>query len=113
MDNILTATGVIGAIIFGSTQLIKQVVPDNKWLPILNVVIGIFIGLAYAYTMVGGELAVYAWAGAISGLGAGGFYDLQANVRGLNNQRKSNNLINDGLGEQDLTNTFEQNEDGE
>lgn len=112
MENILTATAVIGTVILASTQMVKQVVSDNKWLPILNVAIGIFIGLIYAYTIVGGELAVYAWAGAISGLGAGGFYDLQANVRGLNNQRKSNNLINDGQGEQDLTHEFDQ-EDGE
>lgn len=112
MDNILTAVAVIGTFILAATQMVKQVVSDNKWLPIINLLIGILIGLIYAITIVGGELAVYAWAGAISGLGAGGFYDLQANVRGLNNQRKSNNLINDGLGEQDLTDTFK-DEDGE
>lgn len=110
MEQILTATAVISVIILASTQMIKQVVSDNKWLPILNVVIGIFIGLIYAYTIVKGDLAVYAWAGAISGLGAGGFYDLQANVKGLNNQRKSTNLINDGKGEQDLTNKDEEGE---
>lgn len=110
MEQILTATAVIGAVILGSTQMIKKIVSDNKWLPILNVAVGIFIGLIYAYTMIGGELAVYGWAGAISGLGAGGFYDLQANVRGINNQRKSNKLINDGKGAQDLTDT---DKDGE
>lgn len=101
MNEILTATAIIGAVILAATQMIKQVVTDNKWLPILNVVIGIVIGLIYALTIVKGDLAVYAWAGAISGLGAGGFYDLQANVKGLNNQRKATTLINDGQGEQD------------
>lgn len=101
MNEILTATAVIGAVILASTQMIKQVVNDNKWLPILNVLIGIAIGVVYALTIVNGEVPVYAWAGAISGLGAGGFYDLQANIKGLNNQRKSTNLINDGKGGQD------------
>lgn len=101
MNEILTATAIIGAVILASTQMIKQAVNDNKWLPILNVLIGIVIGVVYALTIVSGQVAVYAWAGAISGLGAGGFYDLQANIKGLNNQRKSTNLINDGKGEQD------------
>lgn len=101
MNEILTATAIIGAVILATTQMIKQVVSDYKWLPILNVLIGIAIGMIYALTIVKGDLAIYAWAGAISGLGAGGFYDLQANVKGLNNQRKSTNLINDGQGEQE------------
>lgn len=110
MEQILIATAVIGAFILAVTEMVKKIVPDNKWLPILNVAVGIFIGLIYAYTIVGGELAIYGWAGAISGLGAGGFYDLQANVRGLNNQRKATILINDGKGAQDLTDT---DKDGE
>lgn len=103
MNEILTATAVIGAVILASTQMIKQVVNDNKWLPILNVLIGIAIGVVYALTIVNGQVAVYAWAGAISGLSAGGFYDLQANIKGLSNQRKSTKLIDEGQGDQDPT----------
>ena len=45
MNEILTATAIIGAVILASTQMIKQMVNDNKWLPILNVLIGIAIGV--------------------------------------------------------------------
>lgn len=83
MNEILTATAVIGVVILAATQMIKQMISDNKWLPILNVIIGIAIGVLYALTIVKSDTAIYAWAGAISGLGAGGFYDLQANVKGL------------------------------
>ncbi|WP_373761268.1 holin [Jeotgalibaca porci] len=103
MNEILTATAIIGAVILASTQMIKQVVNDNKWLPILNVLIGIAIGVVYALTIVNGQVAVYAWAGAISGLGAGGFYDLQANVKGLSNQRRATKLNDEGQGDQEPT----------
>lgn len=102
MNEILLAASVIGAIVMAVTQMVKQVVEDNKWLPIVNVVIGILVGVVYAVTIVKGDIAIYAWAGALSGLGAGGFYDLQANIKGLNNQRKSTQLIENGKGKQDL-----------
>ncbi|MDT2824340.1 holin [Vagococcus lutrae] len=102
MNEILLAASVIGAIVMAVTQMVKQAVEDNKWLPIVNVVIGILVGVVYAVTIVKGDIAIYAWAGALSGLGAGGFYDLQANIKGLNNQRKSTQLIENGKGKQDL-----------
>lgn len=76
MDNILIAATVIGAVVLAITQMIKQMVTDNRWLPLINVVLGIAIGLIYALTIVGGDFAVYGWAGALAGLSAGGFYDL-------------------------------------
>ncbi len=79
MTEILTAASIIGAVVLGVTQLIKKQIPDNKWLPVINVIAGIFIGLIYSITINGsGDLAVYGWAGALSGLAAGGFYDLGA-----------------------------------
>lgn len=110
MNEILLAAAIIGTIVLGVTQMFKQIISDYKWLPFINVLIGIVIGLLYAYTIVKADLAVYAWAGVISGLAAGGFYDLQANAKGLNNQRKSTNLIKDGLGEQEPK--FEDEEQG-
>lgn len=101
MNEILTATVGIGAVILGATKLAKHVVSDNKWLPVFNVVIGIAIGIIYALTIIGGEVAIYAWAGAISGLGAGGFYDLQASAKALNNQRKATTMVDEGEGRQD------------
>lgn len=79
MTEILTAASIIGAVVLGVTQLIKNQIPNNKWLPVINVIAGIFIGLIYSMSINGsGDLAVYGWAGALSGLAAGGFYDLGA-----------------------------------
>jgi uncharacterized membrane protein len=76
MDNILTATSVIAVIVLAVTQLIKESIPNNKWLPVINVVVGIIIGIGYAASFANMEIILYAWGGAIAGLGAGGFYDL-------------------------------------
>lgn len=111
MESILTATTAIVVLVMATTGVAKKFfTEDNKWLPIINIVVGIFIGLLYAITIVKGDLAIYGWAGFISGLSAGGFYDLGANAKGLVNQNKSNKLIDDGLGYQD---TQHENEGGE
>lgn len=101
MDNILTAASIIGAIVLGATQIIKQTPINNKWLPFLNVVIGILIGVLYAVTITKGDIAVFGWAGAIAGMAAGGFYDLKSNGVALNNERKATKMIEEGLGNQD------------
>lgn len=103
MTAILAAVAVISVIILAVTQMVKQIVPDNKYLPIINVVIGIAVGILYAMTIEHGQLAIYGWAGAISGLAAGGFYDLGANVKGLVNQSTSKKMIDGGTGKQDGT----------
>lgn len=101
MENILTASSVIGAIVLGATQMIKQTPINNKLLPFLNVVLGVVIGTGYALSFLPTEVIVYAWAGGLAGMAAGGFYDLKSNGVALNNERKSNNLIDEGLGYQD------------
>lgn len=101
MENILTAASVIGAIVVGATSMVKKTPINNKWLPFLNVVLGVIIGAGYALSFLPGEVIVYAWAGGISGMAAGGFYDLKSNGVALNNERKANNLIDEGLGYQD------------
>lgn len=75
MDNILTAASIIGAIVLGATQIIKQTTVNNKWLPWINIGIGIIIGAVYSLTIIHGDLAVYCWGGGLAGLAAGGFYD--------------------------------------
>lgn len=90
MDEILTATSVISVIVLGVTQIIKQTAIDNKWLPFLNVVFGLIIGTSYALTVVHGEVAIYAWAGILAGMSAGGFYDLPANGKLLYKETKIN-----------------------
>lgn len=102
MENILTAASIIAALVMGATGVTKKFFTnDYKWLPIINIVVGIFIGLFYAITIVKGDYAIYGWAGFISGLSAGGFYDLGASTKGLVNQNKATNLIEEGLGYQD------------
>lgn len=102
MEQILAAASIIVALVMGATGVTKKFFTnDYKWLPIINIVVGIFIGLFYAITIVKGDYAVYGWAGFISGLSAGGFYDLSVSSIGLANQKKSNKLIDEGLGYQD------------
>lgn len=91
MDEILTATSVIGAVVLGMTQIVKQTAIDNKWLPFLNVIFGLIIGISYALTIVHGDIAIYAWAGILAGMSAGGFYDLPANGKLLYQKSKLNN----------------------
>lgn len=111
MEEILAAASIIGAIVLGATQMIKQTPINNKWLPFLNVIIGVIIGAGYALSFLPTEVIVYAWAGGLAGMAAGGFYDLKSNGTALNNERKSNKLIEDGLGYQDTQ--HEEKESGE
>lgn len=107
MENILTAATVVTGLVLGVTALVKKAIPDNKWLPFINILVGVILSVLYAFSFVPESVVLYAWGGLVAGLAAGGFYDLGANGVGLVNQKKSNDLINDGLGKQDLT------EDGE
>lgn len=101
MENILAAASVIGAIVVGATQMIKQTPINNKWLPFLNVLLGVVIGIGWAYSFTQSEVLIYAWAGGLAGMAAGGFYDLKSNGVALNNERKATNMIDEGLGKQD------------
>lgn len=80
MEKILAAATVIGALVSGVTLMIKQTTIHNKWLPFLNVGVGILLGVGYALTISHTDVFVYAWAGAIAGMAAGGFYDMPAGV---------------------------------
>lgn len=111
MEQILAAASVIGAIVYGVTLMIKQTPINNKWLPFLNVLVGVIIGAGYAFSFLPTEIVVYAWAGGLAGMAAGGFYDLKANGVALNNERKASNLIDEGLGYQDTQ--HEDKESGE
>ena len=72
MEQILAAASIIGAIVLGATQMIKQTSINNKWLPFLNVLIGIVIGVGYALSFLPNEIIVYAWAGGLAGMAATG-----------------------------------------
>ena len=70
MEHILTAATVIVGVVMAVTGLVKKMIPDNKMLPIINIVLGVVIGLAYAASMVPDQLVVFGWAGFLSGLAA-------------------------------------------
>lgn len=100
MNEILAAATIIGAVVAGVTQMVKQTDINNKWLPFINVGIGIILGVLYATTIVGGDLAIYAWAGAISGMAAGGFYDTVTNGKAIYDESDAKTLTEEGKGEQ-------------
>lgn len=101
MENILAAASAIGAVVLGATQMIKQTSINNKLLPFVNVALGVAIGIGWALSFVQSELIVYAWAGGLAGMAAGGFYDLKSNGVALNNEKKAKKLIDNGEGLQD------------
>lgn len=78
MEHILTAATVIVGVVMAVTGLVKQMIPNNKLLPVINILLGTTVGVVYAATMVPDQLIVFGWAGFLSGLAAGGFYDLGA-----------------------------------
>lgn len=76
MTEILAASSIITPLVVGVTGLIKTQMKNYKLLPVINVIAGILLGVLYAVTLAPQELAIYAWAGAVSGLAAGGLFDL-------------------------------------
>lgn len=78
MEHILTAATVIVGVVMAVTGLVKKMIPDNKLLPVINIFLGTAVGIVYAATMVPDQMIVFGWAGFLSGLAAGGFYDLGA-----------------------------------
>ncbi|MEI5991452.1 hypothetical protein A5881_002987 [Enterococcus termitis] len=81
MDNILAAATTIIAFVLAFTQLIKKYTgADSKWLPLLNLLTGLFLGVAWSLSFAPDQMIVFIWGGAIAGLAAGGFYDLGSNA---------------------------------
>jgi len=80
MTEILAAASIITPLVVGVTGLIKTQMKDYKLLPVINVIAGILLGFLYAVTLAPQDLAIYAWAGAVSGLAAGGLFDLGNSV---------------------------------
>lgn len=100
MEEILTALSIVGVIVTSVTQLTKTMFSNKRYLPIYNVAIGIVLSLIYAYTISKGDYTAFAWAGALAGLGAGGFYDLGVNTKAIVNGNKARDLIKKGKGGQ-------------
>ncbi|MBO0413240.1 hypothetical protein JZO81_19465 [Enterococcus hulanensis] len=76
MNEILAASTIIVSIVLAVSSLIKTQITNARRLPVINVIIGVFIGGAYAISFNPNELSIFIWAGFLAGLAAGGFYDL-------------------------------------
>ena len=75
LDNAVIVAGTLVFIISGIVEVIKQATDlDNKFIPLLSLVIGFGIGVAIALGF-NLPLAETILAGGIGGLGASGLYD--------------------------------------
>ena len=76
MSEILTSATIIAGFVLAISSVIKTQIKDTKRIPIINIVVGIFIGAMYALSFQSDQLVLFVWGGLIAGLAAGGFYDL-------------------------------------
>lgn len=80
MKEILIAASIITPLVLGLTALIKTQVNTYKILPVVNVIAGILLAVLYAISFAADEVVLYAWAGFVAGLAAGGLFDLGVSV---------------------------------
>lgn len=101
MENVITAATIIVPIVIAVTGVYKSTFGGGKRLPLINLVLGIVVGVLWGLSFAPKELVLYLWAGALAGMAAGGFYDLGVNTKAAYNQSKAENMIDEGLGKQD------------
>lgn len=77
MTVILIAATVVAPIISALVNVVKEQFELNgKLVSGLAILIGVLVGLAYAFTVVHGQYAEYCWGGLIAGLSAIGYYEI-------------------------------------
>lgn len=77
LQQLLTIALALATITSGLTSAFKTFLPENsKFRALLPLVIGVLLGIAWSYTFNAGNLPIYGFAGLLSGLSAGGFYNL-------------------------------------
>lgn len=77
----MAAATIIVPVVLGVTQVYKTTFGGKKFLPIVNLVIGMITGGLWAVSFVPDEIITFIWGGALSGMAAGGFYDLGVNLK--------------------------------
>lgn len=81
MDNILIAATTIIVIVMAATELLKRYAgAESKWLPLINLLTGLAVGVGWSLSFAPNDLIVFIWGGLVAGLAAGGFYDLGASA---------------------------------
>lgn len=82
MEEALIVAGILGPVISGLLQMIKQAdFVNSRWLPIVAVIVGIVFGGIYA-VLFNEVLPIYLLGGLIGGLASGGFYNGVQAVKG-------------------------------
>lgn len=78
------AIAMIAVIVALVTWAVKQTKLDNRWLPLITMVVGFFIGVAVFYAMPGQfeTLLIAGIDGAIAGLVSAGGYDAIKSILG-------------------------------
>lgn len=100
MKEILIAASIIVPLVVGATGLIKTQLNNYRILPVINVITGILLGILFAMSFTPEEIILYAWAGFVAGLAAGGLFDLGVSVF---DQDDSTNDYGDGQSETEQT----------
>lgn len=80
MDNVIAAATLIIPLTLGVSQIVKVYFGGKKILPVINLILGVVIGFAWAWSFAPNEILTFVWGGAISGMAAGGFFDLGSNI---------------------------------
>lgn len=80
MKEILIAASIIVPLVIGATGLIKTQLSNYRILPVINVITGILLGILFAMSFTPEEIILYAWAGFVAGLAAGGLFDLSVSL---------------------------------
>ena len=75
--------GIISALV---NVVKEQFGLNGKLVSGLAIFIGIFVGLAYSFTIIRGQYAEYCWGGLIAGLSAIGYYEI-AFKKGVNDEK--------------------------
>lgn len=77
MTLILIAATVVAPVISALVNVVKEQFGLNgKLVSGLAILIGVLVGLAYAFTIVHAQYAEYSWGGLIAGLSAIGYYEI-------------------------------------
>lgn len=80
MDSIIAAATLILPLTLGVTEIVKRYFGGKKILPVINLVMGIILGAAWAWSFSPNDILTFVWGGAIAGMSAGGFFDLGSNI---------------------------------
>lgn len=77
MTDILIAATVVAPVISALVNVAKEQLGLNgKLVSGIAILIGVLVGLLYAFTIAHGQYAEYSWGGLIAGLSAIGYYEI-------------------------------------